>query len=130
LKPSSPTATTYIADEVELSDNDGGMEGEKIMVEITVIMSLSDKTDERPRVLQIIRKRFLYREGLTKVFAIGYRGKRRHITAGSLWGCLHDHSLFVNISSTGALYAGPQPIPNFTTAPTPTPSSYSGYVSQ
>jgi hypothetical protein len=48
LKPSSPTATTYIADEVELSDKDGGMEEEKMMVEIAVIMSLSDKTDDRP----------------------------------------------------------------------------------
>jgi hypothetical protein len=78
----------------------------------------------------MIRKRFLYREGLTKVFAIDYRREQRHITAGSLWGCLHDHSLFVNTSSTGALYAGPQPNPNFTTAPTPTPSSYGGCVSQ
>jgi hypothetical protein len=48
LKPSSPTATTYIADEVELSDKDGGMEEEEMMVEIAVIMSLSDKTDDRP----------------------------------------------------------------------------------
>jgi hypothetical protein len=48
LKASNPTTTTDNADEVDLSESDGEMEGERTMVEIAVIMLLSNKTNGRP----------------------------------------------------------------------------------